>query len=409
LTQFTIAPGDHLIADRGYCHANGIEHVVSNGGAILVRLNTAALRVGPGILAESRLPLKILVALYSPFAVWCIPEAQVAWLRGEFAAARSHLEAATADHTAVDQHEIDAVWFLPEEPIALARIYLALVGLMRGDLVGADAELAQAARRAEQLGFPQGAWSLAYARFMESWLRIEAGQLDRAAALAADLREQAERHGFDQYRLAGASQEATVCALAALAADDVDQTALAAHIATITTLLDTFRTLEVNMYSTFYDAVLGRLLIAASQPEQARARLDTGLQLAEDTGMHFYDAELLRLRARTQPDPDARRLHPFSVHFPHHLADRPPVRRARAGSCPGRLGGHRAAAGLLVHALVPGMGQLWAGGRPYSRDLRNLHPPGARGAWGNAAGRRIGRRGPAGASPVGIHLAVRYL
>jgi hypothetical protein len=43
LTQFTIAPGDHLIADRGCCHANGIEHVVRNGGAILVRLNTAAL------------------------------------------------------------------------------------------------------------------------------------------------------------------------------------------------------------------------------------------------------------------------------------------------------------------------------------------------------------------------------
>jgi hypothetical protein len=43
LTQFIIAPGDHLIADRGYCHVNGIEHVVSSGGAILVRLNTAAL------------------------------------------------------------------------------------------------------------------------------------------------------------------------------------------------------------------------------------------------------------------------------------------------------------------------------------------------------------------------------
>ena len=43
LTQFTLAPGDHLIADRGYCHAKGIEHVVSKGGAILVRLNTAAL------------------------------------------------------------------------------------------------------------------------------------------------------------------------------------------------------------------------------------------------------------------------------------------------------------------------------------------------------------------------------
>ena len=42
------------------------------------------------------------------------------------------------------------------------------------------------------------------------------------------------------------------------------------------------------------------------QPEEARHRLDTGLQLAEDTGMHFYDAELLRLRAHTHIDPDVR-------------------------------------------------------------------------------------------------------
>jgi hypothetical protein len=31
------------------------------------------------------------------------------------------------------------------------------------------------------------------------------------------------------------------------------------------------------------------------------------LALAEDTGLHFYDAELLRLRAHTHTDPDARR------------------------------------------------------------------------------------------------------
>ena len=79
------------------------------------------------------------------------------------------------------------------------------------------------------------------------------------------------------------------------------------HIATMTTLLDTLRSLELNAYITFFDAVLGRLLIAAGQPEQARARLDTGLQLADDTGMCFYDAELLRLRAHTHTDPDARR------------------------------------------------------------------------------------------------------
>jgi hypothetical protein len=45
-------------------------------------------------------------------------------------------------------------------------------------------------------------------------------------------------------------------------------------------------------------------LTVAGQPDQARARLDTALELAEETGMHFYDAELLRLRAHTHTDPE---------------------------------------------------------------------------------------------------------
>jgi hypothetical protein len=40
--------------------------------------------------------------------------------------------------------------------------------------------------------------------------------------------------------------------------------------------------------------------------EQAPARLDTALRLADDTGMHFYDTELLRPRAHTHTDPEAR-------------------------------------------------------------------------------------------------------
>jgi tetratricopeptide (TPR) repeat protein len=230
----------------------------------------------------------------------------VAWLRGEFDAAGSHLEAATAGLAAADQHQIEAVWFQPNDPAATAYLYLALARLVRGDLTGAEAELALAARRAEQLGFPQGPYSDAYTRFAKIWLRIELGQLDRAEVLAAELTEQAERHGFDLWRLVGATEQATVSALVALGADDVDPSTLAPHIATMTTLLDTSRTLELNIYSTFFDAVLGRLLTAAGQPGVARERLDTGLQLAQDTGMCFYDAELLRLRAHTHTDPDAR-------------------------------------------------------------------------------------------------------
>jgi hypothetical protein len=62
----------------------------------------------------------------------------------------------------------------------------------------------------------------------------------------------------------------------------------------------------MNIYTTFFDAVIARLLIALGRPGEARRRLDTGLQLADKTGMHFYDAELLRLRGHTHGDSDAR-------------------------------------------------------------------------------------------------------
>ena len=202
----------------------------------------------------------------------------VAWHRGEFDAARSRLEQAMAGLAAAGQQEIDVVWFQPNDPIATALLHLALARFVHGDLTGAEAELAQVAHRVEGLGFPQGPFSAAFAHFVEIWLRIEAGQLDRAAVLAADLIEQAERHGFDAWQLWGGTQQATVGALAALGAEDLDPTALSNHIATMTTFVDVLRKAGLNAYLTFFDSVLARLLIAAGQPDQARARLDAALR-----------------------------------------------------------------------------------------------------------------------------------
>ena len=52
-------------------------------------------------------------------------------------------------------------------------------------------------------------------------------------------------YDFDLFRPGGATQQATLSALATLGADDPDPTALSAHIATITTLLDTWRTVDL--------------------------------------------------------------------------------------------------------------------------------------------------------------------
>jgi len=47
---------------------------------------------------------------------------------------------------------------------------------------------------------------------------------------------------------------------------------------------------------------VARLLIAAGQLDEARERVAIALQLAEETGALFYQAELLRLRAHTTED-----------------------------------------------------------------------------------------------------------
>jgi predicted ATPase len=131
--------------------------------------------------------------------------------------------------------------------------------------------------------------------------------LDRAMQIASALANNGTQHGFDSWALTGAAQQSTVSALKALAEDTVDQAALQIHIATVGSYIEAWRAFGVRSLITFYDAVLARLLIAAGEFEKARARIETALALAEETGMHFYDAELLRIRAHTTDDPQSQR------------------------------------------------------------------------------------------------------
>jgi hypothetical protein len=116
---------------------------------------------------------------------------------------------------------------------------------------------------------------------------MKAGQLGRAAARSAEVTELADRHGFDQWRLEGDTCTAAVSGLSALAADKNSGTSLANHVETLSALLDTLRRLEINRFTTFYDAVLGRLLVAAGRAESARAHLDAALGFADKTQMRF--------------------------------------------------------------------------------------------------------------------------
>lgn len=226
----------------------------------------------------------------------------VAWLRGEFASAQAQLELAAAGLATLDERELEAVWYLSNEPRALALHHLALARLMLGDIARAEEEVRRAKGWIGRLAFPQGPFSRGYADFIESWICVESGRLDRAAVLTANVVELAQRHGFDAWLVIGATQQAAVAGLAALAAGDADL--LSSHIETMTALVNTWRAIRLKIYLPMFDAVLGRLLLGAGDAEQAHIRFDAGLQLSAETGLRFYDAELLRLRARTRPATD---------------------------------------------------------------------------------------------------------
>jgi class 3 adenylate cyclase/tetratricopeptide (TPR) repeat protein len=230
----------------------------------------------------------------------------LAWYRGEFGYAREKLEVAANTLTEACTRDLEAMLFMPNDATAGLYTHLALARYIDGDLAGVAAELHRAERRCAEIPFPKGAFSLAYARQMEVMIRIETGQLQRAADVALELTTLGEQHGFDFWALVGTAQQGTVAAVSALA-DNADRVMLQPHINGLTAFVDVSRAIHTISLITFYDAILARLLIASGELPEARERLQTGLDLAERTRMHFYDAELLRLRAHTTDDAETRR------------------------------------------------------------------------------------------------------
>ena len=245
-----------------------------------------------------------------------------AWLNGGFATAREQMETATAEFAAAGHHTLEALWFAPTDPMTMAHGILSLDRLAGGDLRGAEAQVLQAARRADELSFPQGPFSLAFARFFEIWIRIEARQLDRAATLAAELVDHADRHGFEVWALWGAAQRAIVDAMSLIFADDADADLLSAQVTRVTDVVKTVRDAGLTVFITLFDGALAQLLTAAGRREEARAQLDTALTLGREHRNVF-------LRSRTAAPS---RAHPHRRRCPSCGSGRRPWRCPRQGA-----------------------------------------------------------------------------
>ncbi len=152
------------------------------------------------------------------------------------------------------------------------------------------------------LEFPRGPSSLCYGRALDSWIHIEAGQLDRADRTGQGTQDAQQagrlrRMGDDRRRATRPSSTARErCSHERYGL--VEQ-----HVQALTAVTQGWRALELRTWLAFYDTALVRVLIGAGDLDAARAHVKLSLQMADETDIHFYDAELIRLRAQTSDDP----------------------------------------------------------------------------------------------------------
>src|SRR5829696_3321710 len=105
---------------------------------------------------------------------WSYPAIACSWgtlafLEGDFTAARGNLLQALADSSAADPRELDTAWWVAADPIAAAHIHLALAHLMCGNIDGANADLTESALRCDRLGYPKGDFGRAHTYFAGIW------------------------------------------------------------------------------------------------------------------------------------------------------------------------------------------------------------------------------------------------
>ncbi|WP_123029335.1 ATP-binding protein [Mycolicibacterium stellerae] len=214
--------------------------------------------------------------------------------------ARSLLEEAAVAVQTAGPPDVQT-WYAPNDPVAGMYSLLAMTRFLQGDLPGAEASLVDMESRCETVAFPRGPFSLCYGRSLDSWIHIEAGELDRAAELVKEVAARSKQGGFDEWLMIAASNKAVIDAKRAILTGDPE--AMDTQIQVLSAVTQGWRAVELRLWLAFYDAALVRLLIAAGQRDTARAHVKLSLQMADETDIHFYDAELLRLRAQTSDDP----------------------------------------------------------------------------------------------------------
>jgi tetratricopeptide (TPR) repeat protein len=234
--------------------------------------------------------------------------------RGKIIDGVARTEAAIALAAAVEEVEgYRDWWFVPLDPKVSGHTLLSTCRTLAGDVTGGMPQMEAARIVASALPFPQGPFSLAGHLSFEVWLYGELGFLDVAQERLTEIEEVATRHGFDQWSIVATTAREVMGGLrileehSELAELPPEATAaLSRHAAALGGHLAMWKMVEQWVFVTYYATIQGMMHAAAGEQAQAIAVLEDALELADRTGMRFYDVETRRHLAALAPSPAAR-------------------------------------------------------------------------------------------------------
>jgi hypothetical protein len=114
------------------------------------------------------------------------------------------------------------------------------------------------------------------------------------------------RHGFDNWEMIATTHMFAIEGAELLQSDSAAAPALAEQGEAVANLIELWEAVGLRVFLTFYMTTAGALFAAAGDRGRARRQYDDALALAEQTGMHFYDAETNRRIAQLEPEPEGR-------------------------------------------------------------------------------------------------------
>ncbi len=179
---------------------------------------------------------------------------------------------------------ISPFWPLPTDPVAVCLIGTACLMTLRGE-PGAQEWEDRAIRRAEEVGFPRGPFSLAFVKLYAAWIRRFNGDHAAARRLGEEIVALGQEHGYTFWSAMGMTYATT------------EAPGGPAHRQALQQTFDTLHLMGQEAFTAFGLGYLAELHAAAGELDRAKELVGEGLLVVQKSGEYVHLPELLRQRA----------------------------------------------------------------------------------------------------------------